>query len=76
MWRMGERDCFIYYREGRWRVGDRSENGNLRSEETAVGEIPETSWEYWKWSAWKSGAGITVKGGYTQVSSLAFSRNN
>ena len=76
MWRMGEQEWF-YYREGRWRVGDRSDNGYLRSEETAVGEIPETSWEYWStWSTWNSGAGITVKGGYTQVSSLAFSRNN
>ena len=62
MWKLGGKGWFIYYREKRWRVGDRSDNGHLRSEETAVGEIPETSWEYWSaWSTWNSGAGITVK---------------
>ena len=66
MWRMGDQEWFIYYREERWRVGDKSDNGRLRSQETGTEEVPETSWEYYK-AGWWSRPGITVKGGYTGI---------
>ena len=62
VWRLGDQEWFIYYREEMWRVGDKSDNGWLRSEKTETDMIPETSWEYFKAGWWYSSAGITVKG--------------
>ena len=74
MWKLEDQEWFIYYREERWRIGDKSDNGRLRSQETGTEQVPETSWEYWAWLSrksvafsWNSGAGITVKGGYTGI---------
>ena len=61
VWRLGDKEWFIYYREERWRVGDRSDGGWLRSQEAGTWDVPETSWEYYK-AGWWSGDDITVKG--------------
>ena len=59
VWKLEGQEWFIYYREERWRVGDKTDNGRLRSEETGIEKIPETSWQYFSSNS-SSGTGKEI----------------
>ena len=61
VWKLGDKEWSIYYYDERWRIGEYSDGGYLRSEKTGTLVIPETSWEYYM-TGWWSGDDITVIG--------------